>query len=125
MNGYEPLLRAFAHAADEVLVEVDVFDVEGDEFTGAHSGSVHELEDRAVADRLGAGACGYGQKGVDLFHGESLGEGSSDAGGGEVVHRVGIYHSFVEEESEQGFCGGDLAGFGGVGVSAFVEIKYE
>ena len=63
---HEPLLGALAARAQHALLEVDVRELQADRLRGAQAARVHELQQRAVAQRAGLGPLRLASSRVDL-----------------------------------------------------------
>ena len=115
---HDPLLGAFAPAADVGFLEVDVLDIEGNQFADPQAGGVQEFQDVGVAAAFGgAGLAGGVEEQFDLRLGEVLGQGAADPGGAEGFGGRLLDVAVLGQIGKEGLDGGHLAGGGGVAVA--------
>jgi aminopeptidase len=73
-QGHHPLLASLAADVDVLLFEVDVLQIERDRFRAPQSARVHELDERAVAQRERAVAVERVERRVDLVRARRIGQ---------------------------------------------------
>ena len=111
----EPLLGALAARAQDALLEVHVADLEPGRLGGAQPAGVHDLQQRAVAQRGRLGALGLLEQERDLVAAEDLRELAGLARSAQVRGRVVGQHVLAAEMAVEGAQAGDLALHRGVG----------
>ena len=105
---------------------MEAVQVEGDEFSDADAGGVHQLQHGGVATGLGGFVLEWlAEEGVHLGGAHRLWDGLGGAGRVDFGGGVGGEVASIDEEGAEGFHGGDLAGDGGFCVLALVEVSEE
>ena len=105
IRSFEPLPRA----RSTPLLEVDVLQLQPDRLGGAQPAGVHQLEQRAVAQRRRVAAARLRQQPLDLAAGQHLRQLAAAARRAEGGGRVGVAQALAAQVAVEGAQAGGLA----------------
>ena len=108
-DGHHALLRALAARAQDGLLHVEVGHLDPDRLRGPQPAGVHQLEQRAVAQRGGRGALRLGEQLRHLAAVQDLRQPAAAAGAADRGGRVGVAQALAPEVAVERAQAGGLA----------------